>query len=99
MDRGQVAALGLASEQVGGWQAVWSMTVDYVKDRRQFSRPIGSFQAVKHALADVLVDLELARSALSRALDVAPGGTRSVSYTHPPSPETVLALVCPSRLE
>ncbi|CAA0105782.1 Acyl-CoA dehydrogenase FadE27 [Mycolicibacterium vanbaalenii] len=71
-----VAALVLAAEQVGGSQACLSMTVDYVKDRRQFSRPIGSFQAVKHALADVLVDLELARSALSRALDVAPGGTR-----------------------
>ena len=67
-----VAALVLAAEQVGGTQACLSMTVDYVKDRRQFSRPIGSFQAVKHALADVLVDLELARSALSRALDASP---------------------------
>ena len=67
-----VAALVLAAEQVGGTEACLSMTVDYVKDRHQFSRPVGSFQAVKHALADVLVDLELARSALSRALDAAP---------------------------
>ena len=39
------------------------MTVEYVQTRHQFGRPIGSFQAVKHRLADLLVELERARSA------------------------------------
>ena len=53
----------LAAEQVGGAQRVLDMTVDYAKIRQQFGRPIGSFQAVKHRLADMLVEVEAARSA------------------------------------
>jgi alkylation response protein AidB-like acyl-CoA dehydrogenase len=58
-----IAAAGLACEQVGGAARVLESTVDYVKVREQFSRPVGSFQAVKHKLADMLVELESARSA------------------------------------
>jgi alkylation response protein AidB-like acyl-CoA dehydrogenase len=58
-----VAAAALACEQVGGAARVLETTVDYVKVREQFGRPIGSFQAVKHRLADMLVELESARSA------------------------------------
>ncbi len=58
-----IAAAGLACEQVGGAARVLESTVDYVKVREQFGRPIGSFQAVKHKLADLLVELESARSA------------------------------------
>ena len=58
-----IAAAGLACEQVGGAARVLESTVDYVKVREQFGRPIGSFQAVKHKLADMLVELESARSA------------------------------------
>ncbi|MBB5164008.1 acyl-CoA dehydrogenase family protein [Mycobacterium sp. AZCC_0083] len=72
----EMAALALAAEQLGGSQACLSMTVDYVKERRQFSRTIGSFQAIKHTLADVLIKIELARSALSRALEVESDGPR-----------------------
>lgn len=57
------AAVALAAEQVGGAQHVLDMTVEYAKLRFQFGRPIGSFQAVKHQLADMLVDVESARSA------------------------------------
>lgn len=58
-----LAALALAAEQVGLAQRCLDMVVAYVKHRHQFGRPVGSFQAVKHACADTLVALEQARSA------------------------------------
>ena len=58
-----ISAAALACEQVGGAAQVLETTVDYVKTRKQFGRQIGSFQAVKHKLADMLVELESARSA------------------------------------
>jgi alkylation response protein AidB-like acyl-CoA dehydrogenase len=66
-----VAAVVLATEQFGGAQACLDMTVSYVKERHQFSRPIGSFQAIKHTLADALVKIEMGRSALARAIELA----------------------------
>jgi alkylation response protein AidB-like acyl-CoA dehydrogenase len=53
----------LASEQVGLAQQCLDMTVAYVKERRQFARPIGSFQALKHRLADLWVEVTQARAA------------------------------------
>ena len=61
------AAVVLAAEQLGAAHQCLDKTVSYVKERHQFSRPVGSFQAVKHTLADGLVKVELARSALARA--------------------------------
>ena len=58
-----LAAVGLASEQVGGAQFVLEMSVDYAKNRIQFGRPIGSFQAIKHKCADMLLEVESAKSA------------------------------------
>ncbi|WP_322747098.1 MULTISPECIES: acyl-CoA dehydrogenase family protein [unclassified Frankia] len=62
------AGVVLAAEQLGGAQACLDMTVAYVKERRQFGRPIGGFQAVKHLCADLLVLVEMSRSAVDRAL-------------------------------
>ena len=62
-----LAAVLLAAEQVGGAQACLDLTVEYVKVRTQFGRPIGSFQAIKHRCADMLVALESARSAVYHA--------------------------------
>ena len=56
------AAALLAFEQVGGSQACLEMATEYAKSRYAFSRPIGSFQAIKHKLADMYVELEVARS-------------------------------------
>ena len=53
----------LASEQTGGAQYCLDSTVEYSKQRVQFGRPIGSFQAYKHSLADLMVLIESARSA------------------------------------
>jgi alkylation response protein AidB-like acyl-CoA dehydrogenase len=59
----QVAAAMLAAEQVGGAQRVLDSSVEYAKTRVQFGRPIGSFQAIKHKCADMLLDVESAKSA------------------------------------
>jgi alkylation response protein AidB-like acyl-CoA dehydrogenase len=59
--------VALACEQVGGAQQVLEMTTAYARERIQFGRAIGSFQAVKHLLADALVKLEAARSAATHA--------------------------------
>jgi alkylation response protein AidB-like acyl-CoA dehydrogenase len=58
-----LAAVSLAAEQVGGAQFVLDMAVQYAKDRVQFGRPIGSFQAIKHKCADMLLEVESAKSA------------------------------------
>lgn len=60
--------IALAAEQVGAAQRCLDMAVAYAKDRIQFGRPIGSFQAVKHRCADMLIDIEGARSALVHAV-------------------------------
>ena len=64
----QVGSALLAAEQVGAGQHLLDLSVDYAKSRLQFGRPIGSFQAVKHRLADLLVDLEHARSTAYHAV-------------------------------
>lgn len=53
--------LGTAAELLGLAEQMLQMTVDYVKVREQFGRPVGSFQAVKHRLANVLIEIETAR--------------------------------------
>ena len=58
-----LAAVALAAEQVGGAQQVLDMAVEYAKVRVQFGRPIGSFQAIKHKCADMLLEVESAKSA------------------------------------
>jgi alkylation response protein AidB-like acyl-CoA dehydrogenase len=68
------AAVCLANEMVGGAQKVLDMSVEYAKVRMQFGRPIGSFQAVKHKCADMLVEVESAKSAAYYAAWVAAEG-------------------------
>jgi alkylation response protein AidB-like acyl-CoA dehydrogenase len=58
-----LAAVALAAEQVGGAQKCLDMSVEYAKVRVQFGRPIGSFQAIKHKCADMLLEVESAKSA------------------------------------
>lgn len=58
------AAVFVAAEQVGSAARALELTADYATTRRQFGRPIGAFQAVKHRLADTVVRQELSRSAM-----------------------------------
>jgi alkylation response protein AidB-like acyl-CoA dehydrogenase len=57
------AAVLLAAEQVGGAAAALDAAVEYAKIREQYGRPIGSFQGIKHKCADMLMEIESARSA------------------------------------
>jgi alkylation response protein AidB-like acyl-CoA dehydrogenase len=72
VDRGAVA---IAADSLGVAEAMLAATVGYVGIRHQFGRPIGSFQAVKHACADMLVQISVARRLVDAAVDaVAEGG-------------------------
>jgi alkylation response protein AidB-like acyl-CoA dehydrogenase len=61
------ATLGASAELIGLASRCIEMAADYAKERHQFGKPIGSFQAVKHKLADALLNLEFARPVVYRA--------------------------------
>ncbi|MFB8279839.1 acyl-CoA dehydrogenase family protein [Nocardia colli] len=78
----EIAWAAIAAEQVGAAEHCLTMTVEYTKSRVQFGRPIGSFQALKHRMADMYVLLESAKSASSAA-------TLAVAEHTPTAPEDV----------
>lgn len=63
------AAVAVACDSLGVAEAMLAATVDYVAVRHQFGRPIGSFQAVKHACADMAVHIRVARQLVDAAVD------------------------------
>ena len=65
------AAIALANEMIGGAQTLFDSAVSYTKLRVQFGRTIGSFQAIKHKCADMLLEMELAKSAAYYAAQAA----------------------------
>jgi alkylation response protein AidB-like acyl-CoA dehydrogenase len=69
-----LGAVALAAEQAGGARRCLELTVDYVKERVQFGRPIGSFQAIKHRCADMMVQVESAANAARYAAEAADAG-------------------------
>ncbi|MEM7408757.1 MAG: acyl-CoA dehydrogenase family protein [Myxococcota bacterium] len=73
-----LACIALAHEMVGGAERVLETTVEYAKTRVQFGRPIGSFQAIKHKCADMLVDVELAKSTAIHAAAAAAEGAEDL---------------------
>jgi alkylation response protein AidB-like acyl-CoA dehydrogenase len=75
----QLAAIALAAEQVGGARRVLAQAVGYAKSRLQFGRPIGSFQAIKHKCADLLVEVELAGSVMRHAAKAADAPGRELA--------------------
>ena len=68
-----VAAVALATEQVGGGQRVLEMAVGYAGTRVQFGRPIGSFQAIKNKCVDMFIAVESGRVAAARAVQAVAG--------------------------
>jgi alkylation response protein AidB-like acyl-CoA dehydrogenase len=73
-----VAAIALAAEQLGGAQRSLDLTVEYTKVRHQFGRPIGSFQGLKHRMADLLMEVESLRSAVNYAAAAVAAGSAEV---------------------
>ena len=67
----QLACVALAAEQVGGAQQSLDLTLGYCAERQQFGRTIASFQAIKHRAADMMLEVECARSAAYYATCVA----------------------------
>ncbi len=64
-----IAAILLAAEQIGAAERCLELTVEYTKNRVQFGRPIGSFQALKHRMADLYVAVAAAKAVVSDACD------------------------------
>jgi len=61
-----IALLAVGADQLGGAQHCFDMTLEYIKVRKLFNREIGSFQAIKHRMADALMLVEMARSGLEK---------------------------------
>jgi alkylation response protein AidB-like acyl-CoA dehydrogenase len=78
-----VAAVALAAEQLGGAQRALDMAVAYAKVRQQFGRPIGSFQAIKHRCADLLLEVESLRSAVGYAAAAVAAGSAELPVLAP----------------
>lgn len=76
------ACVAVACDSLGLSEAMLAATVEYAGVRQQFGRPIGSFQAVKHACADVLVQIAVARRLVSAAVDAI---TQGVDASRPAS--------------
>lgn len=74
-----ISAVCLANEMVGGAERLRESAVDYANMRMQFGRPIGSFQALKHKAADILLEVELAKSAAYYAAAAVDDGDDDVS--------------------
>jgi alkylation response protein AidB-like acyl-CoA dehydrogenase len=83
------AAIALSAEMLGGAQQVFDKTVAYLKERKQFGVPIGSFQALKHRAAELFCEIELSRSIVLESL-------RAIDAGSPEVPK--LASVCKARL-
>ncbi|ETX12979.1 acyl-CoA dehydrogenase [Roseivivax halodurans JCM 10272] len=58
------ATCAICAEALGLMESIRALTVDYLKQRKQFGQPIGKFQALQHRMADVLIEIEQARSAV-----------------------------------
>ncbi|BBY52268.1 acyl-CoA dehydrogenase [Mycolicibacterium arabiense] len=87
------AAVAVACDSLGLAEAMLARTVDYAKVRHQFGRPIGSFQAVKHACADMLVHIAVAREVVEVAVaEVAAGNGAAVSSAMAKSHATSMAV-------
>ena len=81
-----IAAVAVSAEMVGGMQRLVDMTVEYARTRKQFGRAIGSFQAVQHQCADMLVLPESSRSAAyyaAWAMKERPRGARPSPWPKP----------------
>src|SRR5262249_38985291 len=85
------ATIALAAEMLGGSAAAFAMTLDYLKTRVQFGKPIGSFQALKHRAARMFIETELSRSVVMAA-------HAALDDDAPPAQVSRLAAIAKARL-
>lgn len=85
-----VARIGLAAEMSGAIDALFALTLDHLKTRKQFGQPIGAFQALQHRAARLSVEIELTRSCILAALDALDDGA-------PPQQLAALASLAKAR--
>ena len=71
-----IARIGLSAEMLGSLQECFERTVEYLKERKQFGVPIGSFQALKHRAANMFCEIELSKSCVLEALTALDEGAR-----------------------
>ena len=90
-----LAMTALAAEQAGAARACLEASAAYARERHQFGRPIGSFQAVKHKCADMLVKVELAQAAATEAARAAAGDPEAAPL---PQAAAVAHAVCSESL-
>jgi len=76
---GDTAAILLAAEQIGAAARCLELTIEYTKQRVQFGRPIGSFQALKHRMADMYVLVESARAVVAGAISTPTSATAALA--------------------
>ena len=85
----EAAAILLAAEQIGAAARCLELTVDYTKERHQFGRPIGSFQALKHRMADLYVAVQAARAVVNDAADAPSATSAALATLLPPTPSAL----------
>lgn len=78
-----VAGVLLAAEMVGAMEAALTMSVEYAKVRKQFNRPIGSFQAIKHRAAEMALEVDTSRAAVRYASLMAAEGNEELAVAAP----------------
>ncbi len=78
-----LASTLLSAEMVGGMEAAMTMSVEYAQIRRQFNRPIGSFQAIKHRCAEMAIEVDTSRAAALYAAFVASEGSDELRIAAP----------------
>jgi alkylation response protein AidB-like acyl-CoA dehydrogenase len=77
------AAIAMAAEQIGGAARCLAMAVEHARGRIQFGRPIGSFQAVKHRLAEVLLEVDAGQAAVTHAARAVDAGSPDLALLAP----------------
>jgi len=73
------ARIGLAAEMLGNADAAFEMTLAYIRERKQFGQPVGSFQGLQHRAADMFCEIELSRSAVRDALTALDEGREDIA--------------------